>query len=188
MILSWHSRIFIGLISLLFVETSYSQAVDSITQLQINKTQAFLEVYQSKFDAYLIEMHSIDSLYRHGDSLYTANLEIYNRAKNAFKSLKTNYKAQLLPYQKLSKSKNRKEALEARNMMQLIKIRFQDNGKEAANTANFATREMDRAQKMMNRAKQKRDLLLPRFNQTLDQLELYEVKLKDLKESLEPIN
>jgi hypothetical protein len=128
-------------------------------------------------------MNTNDSLYSYGEYLYLTNSSAFKKAKAAFKSLKKNYKAEILPYKRQSKSRDSKQAAQARRMIQLIKTRFNENGRAAARAANNASREMQRAQKIMVRAKEKNAQLLPRFEQFQKQVSIWEKIIQDYKAS-----
>lgn len=137
--------------------------------------------YEEKAFAFREQLTSIDSTYKAAEVLFNENEEKYKRAKNAFKSLEVNYKAQLLPYKKEAKSRDRIKASEAKKMIVLIKLRFQENGKEAANFANNANREMIRAQKIMERAKSRAEHLIPRLDKTLIEMDKWATIIAELK-------
>ena len=167
---------------LVFLQGLKAQTVDK-------DNQAKKEIAQKNFDSYkktaLIfdkQLNAIDSTYQAASQQYESSLNTFKKAKRAFKYLESNYKAELLPYQKKAKSKNRKEAMEARRMLQIIKTRFQDNGTKTAKIANDASREMLRAQKIMDRAVSRSELIIPRLKKTLEQIDKWEQILLQLEE------
>ncbi len=164
--------IYIFLIVFLFVNNaiigSAQNNTDSLTLL--SSAQKSYSLYKQKANFIKRQMDTNDSLYLYGEYLYLSNSAKFKKAKSAFKSLKKNYKAEILPYKRQLKSRDKKQSAKARRMLHLIKMRFNENGTAAANAANQASREMVRAQKIMTRAKEKNAQLLPRFNKFQEQV------------------
>jgi|GEM_PF-6258076 len=169
------------ILCLLFIPTAKAQT----EQIFIDRANKNCTIYKQKVDVYEEQLKEIDSTYKVAEQLYWHNKLTYKKAKNAFKSLKINYKAELLPFQQMTKSKDRKEAAFARQMIQTIKKRFEQNGREAAQVANMASREMVRAQKIMNRANDRRKSIFPRYKENLKELSKWEDRLQELLEKTE---
>lgn len=171
------------LISLLFFSTQGIIAQIDSTEYYARKelAQKNFKNYQEKALLFEKQLNSIDSIYKAGHSLFETSETTFIRAKKAFKSMEINYKAQVLPYKKKAKSRDRKEATEARRKLQIIKARFQENGKETAQVANDASREMHRAEKMMERAQARIDLLIPRYKKIREEMEHWQNVLKEME-------
>lgn len=168
---------------LLFSSQGLKAQIDSTRYYaKRDAAQKSFDNYKEKALVYDKQMRSIDSIYQAGLDLYETSENTFTRAKKAFKSMEINYKAQILPYKKKSKSKDRKEVSEARRMLQIIKDRFQANGKETAKVANDASRDMLRAEKIMERAEARSELLIPRYKKILDEMDIWEKILLDMEE------
>ena len=176
--------VFSFLISFLLISSQGLKAqIDSVAyQARKAAVQKQFENYQDRALVFDQQLASIDSMYQAGLQLFEKNQNTFKRAKNAFKSLEINYKAQILPYQRKIKSKDRKEAAEARRMLQIIKTRFQDNGVKTAKVANDASREIVRAERIMERAKARSELLIPRYKKILDEMDRWEKILLEMQE------
>lgn len=166
------------LISSIDIKAQNTNTRDSI--LLISAKENF-ENYKVKAYTYREQLRSLDSSYKAGEALHAESEENYQRAKKAFKSLEINYKAQLLPYKKDARSRDRAKSAEARKTISLIKSRFQENGKEAAQYANDANREMTRALKIMERAKARADLIIPRLDKTLIEMDKWSALITELE-------
>lgn len=175
--------VFSILISFLLISSQGVKAqIDSVEyQTKKNAVQKQVESYKEKALIFYQQLASIDSIYQAGLELFKNNQNTFKKAKRAFKSLEINYKAQILPYQKITKSKDRKEASEARRMLQIIKTRFQDNGVQTAQVANDASREMVRAERIMERAKARSEILIPRYKKILDEMDRWEKILLEIE-------
>jgi hypothetical protein len=168
---------------LLFSSLGLKAQIDSANYYaRKDAAQKSYDNYKEKALVFDQQMHSIDSIYKAGLHLYETSENTFRRAKKAFKSMEINYKAQILPYQKKSTSKDRKEVSEARRMLQIIKTRFQANGRKTAEVANDASRNMLRAEKIMERAEARSELLIPRYKKILDEMDVWEKILLEMEE------
>lgn len=170
---------------LFFGLATNAQSADDYTPPQLKKAQDNFNVSRARVQTFIEQLHSIDTTYKSGYNLYKSSLKDFRQSKSAFKKLESNYMSQIRPYKKSANSKDKTERDEAREMVRIIKARFQENGEKAADNANFASKEMVRSAKIMKRAKLRRRIILPRLNKGMEQVNkwgliLYEMGMDSL--------
>jgi len=174
------SFLFIGL-------ATNAQSNEDYTPPQLKRAQDNFNVSRIRVQTLIEQLHSIDTLYKYGYTLYKSSLKDFRKSRSAFKKLESNYLSQIRPYKRPANAKDKNERDEAREMVRIIKARFQENGENTADRGNFASKEMVRAAKIMKRAKIRRRAILPRLNKEMEKvnkwgLVLYEMGLDSIAE------
>lgn len=170
-----------ALVGFILIGKTNAQSAQTNTSEPLKIAQAQYNKYLAQATGIKMQLAKLDSLYAAENKNYQSNQNLYKKAKAAFKSLKLNYKSELAPYEKLSKSQNKKQAAEARKSIEMIKTRFRANGVQAAEAANQASREMVRAERSMQKTSEKQKQIIAQENATLIELKKWEQILKKLK-------
>ncbi|HAG15720.1 MAG TPA: hypothetical protein DCG69_04235 [Bacteroidales bacterium] len=170
-----------ALVGFILIGKTTAQSIQTNTSEPLKIAQSYYNKYLAQAADFKMQLAKLDSLYAVENRNYQSNLNLYKKAKSAFKSLKLNYKSELAPHEKLSKSQNKKQATDARKSIEMIKTRFRANGVQAAEAANQASREMVRTERSMQKTSDKQKQIIAQENATLIELKKWEQILKKLK-------
>jgi len=150
--------IFMLMISL-YVLPSFSQTTMSREEIALAKAEDKLNTKRLKLVEYKMQIEAADSLYVAGEKLQVDSKIMKGEGRDEEKAVEKKYKVDSKPYKKAMKSKDRKEASQARTDLKVITTKYKTDLKAAQNKVKVAERNIVNSGRMMDKADKKLDML-----------------------------